>query len=300
MSSGFRKFAGLGLLFNLIVIVWGAYVRASGSGAGCGSHWPLCNGQIIPQNPQLHTLIEFAHRLSSGLCLVFSVILYGWSRRDFPKGHLARRAALATLLFTLSEALVGAGLVLFALVAHDQSGARAFSIAVHLVNTLLLLASIALAYRWSAPPERRLRFPKKIGPWLSIASLAVVFLGVTGALTALGDTLFKSDSLASGMALDFASGSHFLIKLRIIHPILAVATAVLLFALPLLFAEGESLRLAKRLQALVLAQLALGALNLLLLAPAGLQLLHLFLADWVWIVLVVLAASATEQPLHAA
>ncbi len=302
MTTGsFRKFAVAGLLFNLLVIVWGAYVRASGSGAGCGSHWPLCNGDIIPQSPQLHTIIEFIHRMSSGLSLLFSVALYAWSRRVFPKGHLARKASAATLILTLSEALVGAGLVLFSLVDHDQSAARAFSISLHLVNTILLLASVTLAYRWSkAPLSQRLLFPKKEGPWLITALLAVALLGVTGALTALGDTLFKSDSLASGMALDFAPGSHFLLKLRVLHPILAVGTASFLFLLPEIFTRikstlaPETLQLTQRLRGLVLAQLAMGALNLAFLAPAGLQLIHLLLADCVWICLVLLAASTAE------
>ncbi|MDR3606132.1 MAG: COX15/CtaA family protein [Oligoflexia bacterium] len=299
----FHQFAAAGLILNLFVILWGAYVRASGSGAGCGQHWPLCNGQILPQSPQLHTIIEFIHRLSSGMCLVFAVILYGWSRRRFPKGHLARNASGATLAFTLSEAIVGAGLVLFALVAHDQSAARAFSISIHLVNTLILLACLTLAYRWShiKPDDRntRLSMPAKLGPWLIGSLVSLTLLGITGALTALGDTLFKSKSLSAGMAQDFAKGSHFLIKLRILHPALAVVTAALLLLLPEICERTQPgltrlHRPAKILQALVLVQLAFGALNLTFLAPTWMQLTHLLLADTVWICLVLLAASAFE------
>jgi heme a synthase len=303
----FRTFAIAGLVLNLFTILWGAYVRVSGSGAGCGSHWPLCNGQVIPLLPQLHTLIEFAHRLSSGACLLFAIALFAWGRALFPKGHMARQAALATLVLTVSEALIGAGLVLFELVAHDRSAARAFSISLHLINTLLLLGSIALAVHGAALDTRRpaptlwpLRAPRQLTPWLLTAFFASILLGVTGALTALGDTLFKSSSLAGGMAQDFAVGSHFLLKLRVAHPIFAVGTAALLYFLAekceQVLPDSREVRVwARRLQLIVFIQVAAGALNLVLLAPAGMQLLHLLLADGVWLTLVMLGNASLDS-----
>ena len=107
------------LAYNLAVILWGAYVRASGSGAGCGAHWPLCNGEVIPRAPSIATLVEYSHRLTSGLALLGVVALMVWTWRVWGRGHPARRGALLSLIFILTEAAVGAGLVLFELVADN-------------------------------------------------------------------------------------------------------------------------------------------------------------------------------------
>lgn len=297
----FKKFAVFSLAYNVLVILWGAYVRATGSGAGCGSHWPLCNGEVIPRPERIQTWIELTHRLSSGLCLVFATLLMVWAWKLFPKKHPARVAANWTFGLTISEALVGAALVLLALVENDQSVRRAISISIHLVNTLFLLGALTLTVRyawgytsptrpWAAKPKR----------WFIASLSTLLVLGVTGALTALGDTLFQSASLAAGLASDFAQGSHFLVKLRVFHPAMAIVTAVLLF----LYSEfsvrwaEESIRpaadtriWARTLQALVLLQMAIGGVNLLLLAPITLQMLHLLVADLVWISMVMLSSS---------
>src|SRR5689334_1454626 len=136
------------LALNLLVILWGAYVRATGSGAGCGAHWPLCNGEVIPRAPQAEMLVEFTHRLSSGVALLTVAGLLVWALRIYPRGHVARRGAQLAMLFMVSEALVGAGLVLFKLVADNDSLYRAVAIVVHLANTFLLLASITLTAWW--------------------------------------------------------------------------------------------------------------------------------------------------------
>src|SRR6187431_2331429 len=115
----FVRFAWLTLGITVVVIVWGAVVRATSSGAGCGSHWPLCNGQVMPRAPTTATLIELTHRVTSGLALVMVVVLVVWCRRLLPPGHPARRAAFASLVLVLVEAAVGAGLVLFELVGSD-------------------------------------------------------------------------------------------------------------------------------------------------------------------------------------
>src|SRR5919197_2484990 len=139
-----RRFAWGGLMLVLGVILWGAYVRATGSGAGCGAHWPLCNGEFVPRSPAAQTLVEFTHRLSSGLALLFALALPLWTFRVTPPRHPARSAAVWCLIFMLLEAAIGAGLVLFQLVAHDPSIARAYAMSAHLVNTFLLLAAITL------------------------------------------------------------------------------------------------------------------------------------------------------------
>src|SRR6188472_342187 len=107
------RFAWAVLAYNVAVIVWGAYVRATGSGAGCGAHWPLCNGTVILRAPAVETLIEFSHRATSGLSLILVVVLFFWARRVAAAGHPVRLGATLSLAFMLSEAALGAGLVLF-------------------------------------------------------------------------------------------------------------------------------------------------------------------------------------------
>lgn len=285
------------LIFNLAVIVWGAYVRASGSGAGCGSHWPLCNGEIIPHTGLLTTAIEFVHRVSSGACLLLAAAIAYVGYREHPAGSVVRRASFATLGFTLSEALIGAGLVLLRYVDKDQSVGRAVSICLHLTNTFALLASLALTAWWSTYSPRY-ELHKTARLWRTgIASLAATTaLAITGAVTALGDTLFPARSLTAGMAQDLAGASHFLLKLRVAHPMIAVGTAVLVFVFAEMAQERKPLRVATWLKGLIAAQLVAGVLNLILLAPVALQLTHLAIAESLWVALVLTFAAALEAP----
>src|SRR5260370_28805435 len=101
------------LAWNFVVVLWGAYVRASGSGAGCGSHWPLCNGEVVPRAPGIATIIEFTHRATSGVALIATIGLAVWSFFLFPRKHRVRRMAILGAIFLIVEALLGAGLVLF-------------------------------------------------------------------------------------------------------------------------------------------------------------------------------------------
>jgi cytochrome c oxidase assembly protein subunit 15 len=294
----FRRFSVAVLFYNLAVILWGAVVRASGSGAGCGSHWPLCNAAAVPQSPSTATLIEYSHRLSSGLVLVLVVVLALWAFRVSRAGHPVRRAALWAVGFTLSEALVGAGLVLFRLVAHDESVGRALAIGTHLLNTLFLLAALMLTFLrardWGdAEPAAPLR---PLAGWCWTAAAAVMVVGVTGAISALGDTLFPAVSLRAGVAQELASTAHLLLRLRVIHPFLALAVGLFLLSLTqrMAVALPTSRRAAVRLRLLVLAQWALGALDVAFLAPVWLQLAHLLVADLVWLALVVLVARVLD------
>ena len=139
---GYARFAWATLTFTLFVILWGAFVRATGSGAGCGSHWPLCNGEVVPHSPAWSTVIEFGHRLTSGLSLLLVIGLWWGGRSRYPERAPARRAAGWSLFFMVTEALIGAGLVLFEYVADDARVARGFWVAGHLVNTFLLVAAM--------------------------------------------------------------------------------------------------------------------------------------------------------------
>jgi heme A synthase len=303
MQRRFTQFAWAVLVYNIFVILWGAYVRASGSGAGCGRHWPLCNGQVIPRAEHVQTLVEFAHRITSGFSAILVVVMLVWALRIFPKGHLARLGAGLTMFFIVIESLLGAGLVLFQLVAHNSSAARAAAGGVHLVNTLLLVGAITLTAWWARGGGAiRLRGQGGVGLMLGIAVLAVLALGATGAITALGDTLFPSESLRAGITQDLDPTAHFLVRLRAYHPILAIVTGVYLLVISQLISRrrpSEGTRLgATLLLLLFLAQLGVGSMNLVLLAPIALQIIHLLLADLVWVALVLLCATAlaAESP----
>jgi heme A synthase len=284
----FHRFQWFSLLYCLAVILWGAYVRATGSGAGCGDHWPLCNGQIIPAIPRTQTLIEFAHRASSGLSLVWVVISFFWARRIAERYSLIRSAAKVTLFAIVLEALLGAGLVLLKLVEFDQSAARAVSIALHLVNTLFLLAALTSlvwlsreSAAFESPPRRFL--PRSGGFWFTVIVFAL--LGMSGAVTALGDTLFPARSLAEGFASDFAREAHFLIRLRVIHPVLATLWVGIVFHWSRSLESRELMTLRNLLLGGVICQFFLGFLNWILMAPNWMQLVHLGVADLVFITL---------------
>lgn len=290
----FAAFAWGVLAYNVAVILWGALVRATGSGAGCGGHWPLCNGDVLPDVSQIGTVIEFTHRIMSGLALVLVLMMFAWARKAFAPHRAARRWAAWSLALILTEALLGASLVLLGHVARNESVGRVYSLGTHLVNTFLLLAALALtawsAARPSGSGKVRLLSLPVAGPLA-----ALVLVAVAGAITALGDTLFPAHSLAEGMRDDFSSTASFLIRLRIIHPFLAVAAgfAIALVAFPEYRARHTArLRtLSGGLLGLFAAQIAIGAASILLRAPLPLQLLHLLVADAIWITLVLFTAE---------
>lgn len=302
MQRRAARFAWATLAYNLAVIAWGAYVRATGSGAGCGSHWPLCNGEVVPRAPSLETLIEFSHRLTSGLALVAVVVMVWFAHRAFPKGHLARKGAWASLVVIIVEALLGAGLVIFGLVADDDSMARAVVMGLHLANTLILLGVLTLAAWWASPSGRPLdlRAHPLFTGLFGVGLLAMLVLGVSGAITALGDTLFPAGSLREGIAQDFSPTAHLLLRLRIFHPLIAMATGaylLVLAGLAVFAAPRRSVRIwAALLVGLFLLQIGVGFVNLVLLAPVWLQLVHLLVADLVWIALILLTAHTLAVP----
>lgn len=296
VQRGFAAYAWAVLAFNLLVVVWGAFVRATGSGAGCGNHWPTCNGDVVPRAPEAATLIEFTHRVTSGVALLAIVGLVVWAFRAYPRGHRVRVGAVLSGAFIVSEALIGAGLVLFEHVAKNASTARAFSLSIHLVNTFTLLAMIALTAGWASGGQ-----PLSIrgGRWsrwpLLGALIGLMVLGVSGAIAALGDTLFPVTSLAAGFSQDFAPSAHLFVRLRVFHPGIAIAAIGLL-----LFAVGRAMQqrrvaVIQKLGLLVIGlasvQLMLGAMNLVMLAPVGMQLAHLFVADLLWIAAILFTAA---------
>ncbi len=288
-----RKFAWFVLAYNVAVILFGAVVRATGSGAGCGSDWPACRGGVVPLSGTAETAIEFTHRASSGIALLLVFTLMVWVLRSRPAGDAARIAAVAAAVLVVNEALVGAVLVLFGWVEDDQSMGRAVSIAVHLVNTFLLLGALSLTAWWLGDGSRASRpFPTRERRLMGWAAAGLILVGVAGAITALGDTLFPAESIFAGIRDDFTGA--FLVRLRWVHPIVAAATGLLLVWVAPRYARhgGRVQRVGAILTGLVVAQLVLGMVNVLMLAPVWMQVVHLLAADLTWIVFVLFAVEA--------
>lgn len=298
-----RRLAWVTLGWNLIVILLGAWVRATGSGAGCGNSWPTCEGVIIPELSGA-TAIEFTHRATSGVALV----LVGWLVLRVFRTHTAgapvRKAAGLAGIAVVSESLIGAFIVLADLVADDTSAARSVSVPVHLVNTFVLLAGLMLTIFWLSA---RGRIDRKQPEFRALVGfgLGMVLIAGTGAVTALADTLFPAASLAEGLVEDFAGTADGLTRLRVIHPIIAMflGLAIARWTLARDFKREDSAYAASRTVVLVVfVQLVVGVVNVWALTPIALQLIHLALADTLWLAWVWMGASllASEAKLTVA
>jgi heme A synthase len=307
-SPRFAPFAWSVVAYGVAASAWGAFVRATGSGAGCGEHWPDCNGDVVPRAPRLETVIEFTHRLTAGLATVLVVTLAVWGWRAFPRRHPVRAWAGASVAFIASEALIGAGLVLFGLVKDDASPLRAVAMGLHLVNTFLLLAALTVTACAASGSGIDAGAGAAGGGGLSKgpvlwALAAPLFMligaGATGAVAALGDTLFHAGSLAQGMRDDAASTAHLFVRLRALHPLLAGLAAVAVLSgasvIKTLRTSAPVARAARIVRAVVVAQVVAGIVNLVLLAPVAMQIVHLVLADVVWIAVVALGARALVE-----
>jgi heme a synthase len=301
-SLALRRFAWGVLAYFIAVILWGGLVRASGSGAGCGDHWPLCNGTVIQHSARIDTMIEFTHRMTSGLSFFSVVALLWWTFARTVRGHLARVAAVAAVAFTMIEAAIGAFLVKLGLTAQSQSPLRAPYLALHLTNTLLLVAALTLTAHLLSRRTGYLRETIHFkAPFGAIASIIVVLIvGVTGSLAALGDTLFPASSLGEALSQDFSATSGWLVRWRWTHPTVAVLASV--FLIWLLVRAGkerahwDNRGLTVLILILLAAQYALGVLDVVFLAPVWLQIAHLLGADLLWVALVVLVARLTLEP----
>ena len=304
-SPALRRFAWGVLAYFIAVILWGTLVRATGSGAGCGDHWPLCNGTVIQHSASVNTLFEFTHRITSGLSFFAVLGLLVWTFRGTVRGHLARAAAVASVAFTLIEAVLGALLVKLGYTAQSQAPHRPAFLALHLTNTLLLLAALTLTAHLLS---RRKGFlsgsVRLVAPFGALASVLVVMVvGVTGSLAALGDTLFPATSLGLALAQDFSATSGWLVRWRWTHPTVAFVASIFLIWLLVRAAQRSTHWDNRGLSALVLLLLAgvyvLGLLDVVLLAPLWVQVAHLLAADSLWASLVVLTARLTLQPKEA-
>lgn len=299
LDRRYARAAWVFVVYTVGVILWGAFVRASLSGDGCGDHWPLCDGEVIPVAPSAKKLVELTHRITSGFAwigaLAFWIVARRRDRREADdRSRLVRRGAFWGFFFMTTEALVGAGLVLFRMVADNPDTARGYWMGAHLVNTYLLVAALTL-HAWWASGGRAFRIRGAHGAGFVALAFGMLAVGITGAIAALGDTLFPVGSLAEGLAQDLDPTSHVFLRLRVAHPIVALVVAGASGAFGAALAASTSSPVVRRhalgLVALVGLQVALGFLNVALLAPVWLQLVHLAVADAIWIALWLLAAE---------
>jgi len=301
-SPALRRFAWAVLIYFIATILWGTLVRATGSGDGCGNHWPLCNGTLMQISPGVKTIIELTHRLTTGLSGFVVIGLLIWTYAGTVRSHLARAAAVASVALTIVEGILGALLVKLGLTAQSHSPLRPAYLALHLTNTLLLLAAITLTAHFLGRTTGYLRSSIRLrAPFGAVATVVVVMIvAVTGSLAALGDTLFPASSLGMAMAQDFSATSGWLVRWRWMHPATAVLSSIVLLWLLVRGAQRQAPLDNRRLSALVLALLAvvftLGLLDVALLAPLWVQIAHLLAADCFWAALVVLAARVTMEP----
>lgn len=300
--SSFANFAWFALAYNVAVILWGVFLRASKSGDGCGQQWLTCRGEIIPSAPELKTIIEFSHRLTSGVAFIVVLALLIWSFRAYENGNVIRKTALISFVFIITEALVGAGLVLTGNTAETLTDARPFWAVGHLINTFILLAFLTLT-AWLAMQKRQLsfRFETKYLLLIIVALIGIFLVGSSGSIAALSSMLFPSGSVTEGITKDFSAASNLLLRLRISHPVLSILTGVyLIFLAGWLKAKAgndpEVSRWSDILSVLVLVQVAFGAATLLTLGPIIMQIGHLLLADLLWIAFVLLCANVLTLP----
>lgn len=297
----FAKYAWFALAWNIVVIVWGVFLRASKSGDGCGEHWLTCNGELIPSAPQFKTVIEFSHRMTTAVDGIVMLILVIWAVRIWMRSRDRRTrniliAAIGSLFFVITEAAVGAGLVLTGNTAEAVTDARPFWAMGHLINTFILLTFLTVT-AWLASGERRVvKWPEtKVLLLIGLGFVLLFLVGMSGTLAALSNMLFPSTSIAEGIAKDFSATSNVILRLRLSHPILSIVTAVYLVFLAgwLKARAGDAADVrwwSGTLSLLVIVQVAFGAVTLLTLGPIVMQLGHLFLADAVWIAMVMMTA----------
>jgi heme a synthase len=294
------RFAWTALYWNVAVVLWGAYVRATGSGAGCGDRWPLCDGDVVGASANGQTIVEFTHRITSVISLLMVAGLVVWCWRVTKKGDWARYSAVLAAALLANEALLGAALVLLKHVGNDQSAGRILFLCLHFGNTLLLLATLSLTANWLSNGSRGFTL---IGKWRQVSSiglglLATMATGIIGAVAALADTLFPATSLASSLAQDFSSGTPALLRVRLLHPALAMVAAGYVLWVIWRSSTGRN-RLSRSASALIIllfVQVGIGMTNVLLLAPVWVQIAHLFVADALWILLALASADLVLAP----
>ena len=296
------KFAWFVLGFNILVILWGVFLRASKSGDGCGQHWLTCQGEVIPSAPELKTVIEFSHRVSSSMAGILVIVLFvwvfwRWRMRNNKQNRLVVKCALWSFIFVVIEGLVGAGLVLTGNTAETLTPERPLWMAGHLINTFVMLAFLTLTARY-ASGGRPIYFQaeRKYLTALAIGGAAIFVVGISGSIAALSSMIFSFVPIGEDVARDFSPTSNIFLRLRLLHPITAILTSVFLIFLTGWIAKQAGgnrivVRWSNVLSILILAQVAFGAVTLLTHAPIAMQVGHLLFADAIWISYVLFSAA---------
>ncbi len=291
----FHKLCWILVVYTVLVIIWGAWVRISHSGDGCGNHWPLCDGSYIPIAPSQKTLIEYFHRLTSGFYGIFVLGLAIAAFRIFPKKSAGRQVAFTTFFLMVIEALLGAALVLKGLVGENATIFRLSVMTLHQMNSLLLTGSTVILALVTKPTRNPLALQVSWKGVFAHGSNWIIFMLIpaTGAWAALANTLFPSQNLQEGLQKDLASDSPWILKLRIVHPILA-----LVIGLALIFKffknsershvvkDGDLAKANLQVAGALSIAVLFGILTLLFLSPIWMKLVHLTIAQLVWISLV--------------
>ncbi len=288
-----KKFSYFLLFYTLVVILWGAWVRISHSGDGCGDTWPLCQGQVIPEATHKKTWVEYSHRMMSGIYGILVIYFYFLIRKTFPKNSNQRKFALLTLIFMITEALLGAKLVLFGLVGSNSSLFRTFAMSLHQVNSLLLVGVTAMFIFSYDITSLNIGLKDFVQSFFQKNRflLALMVVALTGAWAALSTTLFPSQNLIEGFKSDFSNDSHFLLRLRLSHPVLALL--IIGYFVVKFYRESQNNKHFQNLRTVYLQTCMVGAvalifgiLTLLLLSPVWMKLSHLALAQLLWIMFI--------------
>ena len=283
----------------VVVVSSGGLVRATNSGAGCGESWPRCDQQLFPVPDSIEQLIEFTHRILTSGLVIGGIALIVLAYFQLGKSHPVTRAAVIAFGLLLVESLLGAALVVFGWVEQDASIGRLIAVPVHLVNTFALIAGYALvAWRAAGRSDFSIAEAGHRGRVLMVGAGILVLIGAVGALNALADTLFPAESVASAIVAEFGATAPFLLKIRVLHPLIAIVGGVGIVAIVRYLDVGMFAAARKRgwiVVGVIGLQFAVGLLNIALLTPVEIQVVHLVIADLLWIAYLFYAFTGTER-----
>lgn len=265
--------------YTVLIILWGAFVRLSGSGDGCGEHWPLCHGALIPQGDfgeMLETWIEYAHRAKSGIYGLLHLALMIWVLLTKTASKSFKKISALSFMFTCIEALIGAALVVFGWVDQEESLARMLVMSAHLVNTFILITTLQLSY-FLANRQTTLGLREILLGSLKRRDLgplaALLLIAVTGSWAALSSHLYPATDLWQGILDDFNTESPFFLRIRIVHPIITTILVIYLI---------RAARHRRSLLYWTIFSWFWGVATLVSLAPFWMKLSHLLFADILW------------------
>ena len=299
-DRAFARYSWFLLAVTIVVVLSGDIVQATESGAGCGNSWPRCDGSLIPSIGDAATAIEFSHRMLTTVLGIGFLILGAWSYRRYrpdrssPVWPMTRWAGV----FFVIEVLIGAALVLFGWVEEDASIGRVVADGVHVVNTFLLIGAVALVAAYASGwLRRRLRLTDRRAVFAGTA--VVLGIAITGAINSLADFLFESDEVSEVVRAELVETTGWLRELRVIHPAVAILGGFALVAIVTYLNQGApraTQRWGYLVQGFVGVQFVVGLANIALRTPLETQLIHLLLADGLWIAFLLYGVRLGTEP----